>query len=180
MIYFKYFSDGGVAATGLTLTWESLVTAVGKVAKTGPAFTEIGGGWYSYTITLGSAPWDVTAEDLVGEIDGGAALVDSDRYKPVLITKRELALNSIMSNITDETTLHATSVATALLATTGFTVGGTTSVSTFLKLTASFIAGKVTEKVGGGVLEYRDLDDNSVVFELDWETNDPFRTVVMI
>jgi len=105
MLYFKYFSDAGVAATGLTPVFIALETATNQTDKMAskPSFTELGNGWYRFTVTLGTAPWDVVGEDLVGLIDGGATLVDSDRYKPFLLTKRELALNAIMQNLIVET-----------------------------------------------------------------------------
>lgn len=94
MLYYVYFSDGGVPETGLSPDWESLVTAENGTDKSGsaPTITEIGGGWYKYEITFGTAPWDVTGEDLLGVIDGGSSLVDSDRYKPAAATLRSLAL----------------------------------------------------------------------------------------
>lgn len=94
MLYEIYFTDGGVPKTGLTPTWESLATAENSTDKSAsaPAIVETSGGWYKYEITLGTAPWDVKTEDLTGVIDGGASLVDADRYKPVAFSKRSLAL----------------------------------------------------------------------------------------
>ena len=107
MLYYVYFSDGGVAKTGLTCTWEYLrtagATAVDKSAL-GPTISEVGGagnggGWYKFDITYGASgagkPWDVTTEDLLGVIDGSNSLVDADRYKPVCISLRGLALARI-------------------------------------------------------------------------------------
>lgn len=94
MQYFVYFSIAGIPATGLTPTWESLLTATNATDKSGsaPAITEIGSGMYSFDINYEVAPWDVATEELVGVIDGGATLADVDRYKPVIITRRSLAL----------------------------------------------------------------------------------------
>lgn len=98
MLYEIYFTDGGVPKTGLTPDWESLLTvAVPGVDKSAsaPTINEIGGGKYCFEITFGTAPWDVTAKDLTGVIDGGASLSDADRYKPVSFSKRGLALAKI-------------------------------------------------------------------------------------
>ena len=97
MLYYVYFSDVGIAKTGLAPAWEYLKTAQNATDKSGsaPSITEIGGGWYKFNITLGTAPWDVTTEDLVGVIDGGSSLSDVDRYKPVCITLRGLGLARI-------------------------------------------------------------------------------------
>jgi len=102
MLYYLYVSNAGVPETGLVagsdIVWESLDTGENGTDKSGsaPAIVEIGGGWYSFDITLGTAPWDVETEDLVGVIDcdtdGDAGLADADRYKPVAITLRGLAL----------------------------------------------------------------------------------------
>ena len=97
MLYYVYFSDGGSPKTGLSPDWESLVTAENGTDKSGsaPTITEVGGGWYNFEITFDTAPWDAETEDLLGVIDGGSALVDPDRYKPVAITLRGLALARI-------------------------------------------------------------------------------------
>jgi len=94
MLYYVYFADGGVPKAGLSCTWEHLVTAENGTDKSGsaPSITEVGGGWYKFDIKYGTAPWDVTTEDLVGVIDGGSALYDQDRYKPVIISLRGLGL----------------------------------------------------------------------------------------
>jgi len=97
MLYYVYFSNAGIPETGLTVNWEYLVTAENGTDKSGsaPSITEVGGGWYKFAITFGTAPWDGAGEDLVGVIDGGADLEDVDRYKPVCITLRGLALARI-------------------------------------------------------------------------------------
>jgi len=105
MLYYFYVSKAGSPQTGYVdttdLEWETLVTAENGTDKSGsaPAFTEVGGGWYSFDIAFGTAPWDVITEDLVGVIDcdtgGNKGLEDVDRYKPVSITKRGLGLARI-------------------------------------------------------------------------------------
>lgn len=106
MLYYIYFSSAGTAAESLTPTWSSLITAENGTDKTATAnsvspITEIGGtgnggGWYKFRIKYGAGAWDVGTEDLVGVIDGGAGLTDNvDRYKPVVISLRGLALARI-------------------------------------------------------------------------------------
>jgi len=97
MLYYLYFTDAGTPKTGLTPTWESLLTAENGTDKSGsaPTISEIGGGWYVFDVTFGTVPWNVATEDLLGVIDGGSVLADADRYKPVAITLRGLALARI-------------------------------------------------------------------------------------
>lgn len=94
MLYYAYFFDAGVPKTGLSPDWESLVTAENGTDKSGsaPTITEVGGGFYKFEITHGTAPWDVEGEDLVGVIDGGSSLIAADRYKPAIFSKRGTAL----------------------------------------------------------------------------------------
>ena len=78
-----------------------------------PAISEVGGGWYKFDITFGTAPWDVMTEDLAGVIDGGGSLADVDRYKPVSITLRGLALariahKAVQSKSTGDIDIYAT------------------------------------------------------------------------
>ena len=105
MLYYFYVSRAGVPQTQLVpaddIVWASLRNAENRTDKSGsaPSFAEIGGGWYSFEVSFGISPWDATTEDLAGLIDcdcrGHAQLADVDRYKPVLITKRSLALARI-------------------------------------------------------------------------------------
>lgn len=97
MLYYAYFADSGIPKTGLTPDWEHLVTAENGTDKSGsaPAITEVGGGWYKFDITFDVAPWDIATEDLLGVIDGGSSLIGPDRYKPVAVTLRSLALARI-------------------------------------------------------------------------------------
>ncbi len=98
-----------VAADGLPLTgaaaemeFESLKTLAG-VDKSGsaPAITEIGGGWYKFSATYGTAPFD--AGDLVGVIDadkdGDNSLGNAERYIPVEVRLDFYA----MGRMTDKT-----------------------------------------------------------------------------
>ena len=88
---YVYFRDAGQAATGLTPTFSSLVTSVNGTDKSGnaPTISEIGGGWYTFSVTFGTAPWDVITEELLAVVDGGVTLADVDRYKEVTITKAD-------------------------------------------------------------------------------------------
>ena len=97
MLYYAYFANAGIPETGLTPDWEYLITAENGTDKSGsaPAIAEAGGGWYNFNVTLGTAPWDVVTEDLLGVVDGGAALANVDRYKPVSITLRGMGLARI-------------------------------------------------------------------------------------
>lgn len=97
MLYEVYFSDAGVPKTGLSPTFEYLITAENGTDKSGsaPTITEVGGGLYTFDVTYGTTPWDVITEDLWMVIDGGSSLVDVDRYKPAAITLRGLALAKI-------------------------------------------------------------------------------------
>lgn len=69
----------------------------------------------------------------------------------------------------------------ALMSHTGFTAGGTTSYGDLMKYTAAWIAGAVRDKSGTpGVIEFLDIDNGSIVFELDHEQSTPYRTVTII
>ena len=90
MIYTVYIEDAtGVPKTGLTPDWEYLY-ALDGTDKSGsaPAISEIGGGDYSFTVTYGTAPFDV--DELVGVVDGGVAAGALNRYVPVTITVRDI------------------------------------------------------------------------------------------
>ena len=101
MLHPVYISQNGEPKTGLSPDWESLLTMENATDKSGsaPAISEIDGGWYKFNITFGTAPWDVTTEDLVGVIDadpsGSTGLIGSERYIPVTISLRGLSLARI-------------------------------------------------------------------------------------
>ena len=109
MLYYVYFSNEGVPSTGLSPTWclnsssSSAIWSAGTTATGSgteittnlPAITEVGSGWYKFDITFGVAPWTATTQDLVGVIDGTATLAGADRYKPIVISLRGLALARI-------------------------------------------------------------------------------------
>ena len=90
-----FFADAGVPTTGLTLTWESLKkVSDGTDFTPQPTFTEIGGGWYKFDI----AP----DERLVGVIDGGVTLNDTDRYVPVFFDKYDFLFEVLVTPVYDE------------------------------------------------------------------------------
>lgn len=184
MLYYVYFSDGGVPKTGLTPTWESLVTADNGTDKSGsaPVVTEVGGGWYKFTIVYGTVPWDVTGEDLVGVIDGGSSLYDADRYKPISITKRGLGLNAIMSDITSESTALSVAMVAALMADTGITAGGTWTFEKIMKIMVAWIVGDCEDKLGeSGTYQLTDPDDGStVILEFKLGATTPQKTVTIL
>ena len=97
MFYYIYVSEAGQPKTGLTPTWLSLRTAENAADRSAqaPAIDEIGGGWYRFDITYGQEPWDIKTEDLVGVIDNGNTMIGLDRYKPIVISLRGLALARI-------------------------------------------------------------------------------------
>lgn len=120
MLYHIYFENFGTPVTGLTPDWEYLLTAENGNDKSGsaPSITEVGGGWYKFDITFGTAPWDVTGEDLLGVIDGGASVSVTGRWKPVSITKRGLALvmtghKGVQNRTTGDVTYYGVDGATA-------------------------------------------------------------------
>ena len=102
MEYYIYATNAGAPETGLSLAWETLTDsggACGGGSETGadksgsaPTIYEVGGGFYKFNIEFGTAPWDVTARELLGVLDLGSALANADRYRPVVITLRGLAL----------------------------------------------------------------------------------------
>lgn len=130
MLYYLYVSNVGLPEAGLVagsdIVWESLYTGENATDKSGsaPAIVEIGGGWYSFDITLGTSPWDVVTEDLLGTIDcdtdGDVSLSDVDRYKPVCISLRGLGFaklihKAVQSKTSGDVTIYATDGSTAEL-----------------------------------------------------------------
>ena len=86
-IPFYVAKDGHpLAGAAAQMEFESLSTLAG-VDKSGaaPSISEIGGGWYKFSVTYGTAPFD--AGDLIGVIDadknGTNGLANAERYVPV-------------------------------------------------------------------------------------------------
>ncbi|MBE0534990.1 MAG: hypothetical protein IH624_04910 [Phycisphaerae bacterium] len=86
-IPFYAAKDGGPLVGGAAeMAFESLLTLAGvDRSASAPAISEIGGGWYAFNVTYGTAPFE--AGDLVGVIDadkdGTNGLADAERYIPV-------------------------------------------------------------------------------------------------
>lgn len=97
MVIKIYFSDAGSPATGLSPTWESLRRSDtgADVSGSAPSISEIGGGWYKATFVYGSGAWAAKV-DLAGVVDGGSSLDDVDRYVPVAVSIRDLALAKLV------------------------------------------------------------------------------------
>ena len=126
MLYYVYFSNAGVPQPGLNPEWISLQDANAEGENrlaSAPSVLEVGGtenghGWYYFDIIFGTAPWANTAADLVGIIDGGINpsaefLSDDDRYKPITISLRGLALariahTGIQNKTTGDVDIYAT------------------------------------------------------------------------
>jgi len=87
VIPFYVAADGvPLAGAAAEMEFESLKTLAGvDKSGSGPAITEIGGGWYKFSATYGAVPFD--AGDLVGVIDadkdGDNGLGNAERYIPV-------------------------------------------------------------------------------------------------
>jgi hypothetical protein len=105
MIYVMYFSDAGAPKTGLSpmITIYKKVSDGSDVADP-PAVSEIGGGFYKFT----AAP----AEALVVQVDGGATLVDTDRYKVLQITPHDADLDAQVSTRGSQADLTAVKLKT--------------------------------------------------------------------
>ena len=97
MINTIYFSTVSMPASGLVLTWHSLKKVTdGSTYSPLPAFTEIDSGWYKYDYT--------DNVNLVGTIDGGSSLADSDRYKPISLNVSPNGDNQATITVMDVTT----------------------------------------------------------------------------
>lgn len=84
MDYYARFTNSITKApiAGLTLTWTFIVKASDGTAFTPqPSFTEIGNGLYKFTVS--------PTQDLLGRIDGGAALATQDRYSDVALSPND-------------------------------------------------------------------------------------------
>ena len=73
MLYYVYITQNGEPKTGLSPDFESLFTAENGTDKSG------------------SAPWDVTTEDLVGVVDAdptdALSMNASERYIPIVLNR---------------------------------------------------------------------------------------------
>ncbi len=100
MIYKLYFSNSGTPRTGLAPTWMVfLKVSDGSAYTPQPAITEIGGGFYKFSIT--------PTEDVVGTIDGGNVLSAAvDRYTFVSLSPSDSNVALITSIKTNTDTIN--------------------------------------------------------------------------
>lgn len=83
-----YVSNDGEPLTGAAaqMDFESLKTLAGTdKSSSAPTVSEIGDGWYKFSVAYGTAPFD--AGDLVGVVDadknGNNNLANAERYIPI-------------------------------------------------------------------------------------------------
>jgi len=104
-----YVAKDGEPLTGASaqMDFESLDTLAG-VDKSGsaPSISEIGGGWYKFSVAYGIAPFD--AGDLVGVIDadksGTNSLANVERYIPVEVRLDYYALLRLVNKMSQNKT----------------------------------------------------------------------------
>jgi hypothetical protein len=96
MIYKIFITEDSEPKSGLSPSWQSLFTLDGDdKTSLAPVVSEIGGGWYKFSIVYGSGSF--TTAELVGVIDAGASLGSCERYLPVTISLRDLALAKLVN-----------------------------------------------------------------------------------
>ena len=99
-----YVSKDGEPLTGATaqMDFESLKTLAGS-DKSGdaPTISEVGSGWYKFSVAYGTAPFD--AGDLVAVIDadknGNNKLANAERYIPVEVRLDFYALMRLVNKM---------------------------------------------------------------------------------
>jgi WD40 repeat protein len=93
-----YFSDGGLPKTGLVPVWNGLKkVSDGSNFTPQPTFTEVGLGWYKFTIN--------PSEALVGVIDGTSSVAsNTERYVPVYFDKYDYMYEVFVQPVYDEDT----------------------------------------------------------------------------
>ncbi len=106
VIPFYVAADGSpLIGAAAEMEFESLKTLAGvDKSGSGPAITEIGGGWYKFSATYGTAPFD--AGDLVGVIDvdkdGDNSLGNAERYIPVEVRLDFYALVRLVNKMSQD------------------------------------------------------------------------------
>jgi len=102
-----YVSKDGSPLTGAAgeMNFESLKTLSGTdKSGSAPSISEIGGGWYKFSVAYGSTPFD--AGDLVGVIDadkdGDNSLANAERYIPVEVRLDFYALMRLVSKMSQD------------------------------------------------------------------------------
>jgi len=102
-----YVAKDGEPLTGAAtqMEFESLKT-LGGVDKSGsaPSISEIGGGWYKFSVSYGSTPFN--AGDLIGVIDadkdGTNNLANAERYIPVEVRLDFYALGRLVNKMSQD------------------------------------------------------------------------------
>ena len=87
-----YITDSGVPKSGLTPTWLSFTDSDGN-AETQPTISEIGNGYYKFTVDIASS------EVWMGTVDAGLDVINSsERYIPVVMRRYD-SLTPIRSEV---------------------------------------------------------------------------------
>jgi len=99
LIYVLYFTSQGAPKTGLTPTIITLNkisdgAAVAVTPSAWPTVSEIAGGGYKFTLAF---PFNSLSESLFAVIDGGATLVNTERYKVMQLTVNDASLDAAVS-----------------------------------------------------------------------------------
>jgi len=94
-----------LTAAAAEMEFESLKTLAGAdKSGSAPAISEIGGGWYKFSVAYGTAPFD--AGDLVGVIDadkdGDNDLSNAERYIPVEVRLDFYGLSRLVNKMSQD------------------------------------------------------------------------------
>ncbi|MHC4113501.1 MAG: hypothetical protein ACYSUY_20700 [Planctomycetota bacterium] len=99
-----YVSNDGEPLTGAAaqMDFESLKTLAGiDKSSSAPTVSEIGGGWYKFSVAYGTVPFD--AGDLVGVVDadknGNNILANAERYIPIEVRLDFYALMRLVNKM---------------------------------------------------------------------------------
>ncbi len=102
-----YVAKDGQPLTGAAgqMEFESLKTLGGQdKSASAPAISEVGGGWYKFSATYGTTPFD--GGDLIGVIDadksGTNSLANAERYIPVEVRLDFYALSRLVNKMSQD------------------------------------------------------------------------------
>jgi hypothetical protein len=102
-----YVAKDGQPLTGAAgqMEFESLKTLSGTdKSGSAPAISEVGGGWYKFSATYGTTPFD--GGDLIGVIDadkdGTNNLANAERYIPVEVRLDFYALSRLVNKMSQD------------------------------------------------------------------------------
>lgn len=102
-----YVARDGEFLTGasMEMNFENLKTIDGvDKSPSAPTISEIGGGWYKFSVAYGTAPFD--EGDLIGVIDadkdGVNSLANVEKYIPVEVRLDFYALSRLVSNMSQD------------------------------------------------------------------------------